>query len=85
MKDFESRRMKVIRIVRNFLVVINIEQSSFLVNSRYNSRPLLKAMLKCLKYYNISLTNSINKVSNRNFNKKLVNERGITKVVMIIS
>ena len=67
------------------MIVINIELYSFLVDIRCNSRPLLKAMLRYPKCYNMSLAYSSDRASNRNFNRKLVNERSIGKVVRIVS
>jgi len=64
--------MKTVSKVRDFLIVINVKPSGFLVNIRCNSRPLLKMMLECPECYNISLTDSVDRVSNRNFNRKLV-------------
>ena len=77
--------MKTVSKVRDFLIVINVKPSGFPVNIRCNSRPLLKMMLRCLKCYNVSLAYSLNKVSDRNFNRKFINKRSIVKVIKIIN
>ena len=71
--------------VGNLLIIINVKPSGFLVNIRSNDRPLLKTMLRCPKCYNVGLTDSMNRASNRNFNRKLINKWCIVKVVGIVS
>ena len=71
--------------VRDFLIVINVKPSGFPVNIRCNSRPLLKTMLRCPKCYNMSLTDSTNRASDGNFNRKLVIKWDIGRVVRVVS
>ena len=71
--------------VRNFLIIINVKPSGFLVDIRSNVRPLLETMLRCSKCYDMSLADSMNRASNRNLNKKLVDKWSIGKVVRVVS
>ena len=77
--------MKTVSKVRNLLIVIDVKPSSFLVDVRSNSRPLLKTMLGCPECYNMSLTDSANRALNRNFNRKLVIKWSIGRVVRVVS
>ena len=70
--------------VRNLSIVINVKPSGFPVDIRSNGRPLLKVMLGCPKCYDVGLTDSIDRVLNRNFNRKLVIKWSISRVVRII-
>jgi hypothetical protein len=77
--------MKTVSKVRDFLIVINVKPSGFPVNIRCNSRPLLKTMLGGPKCYNMSLADSVNRETNRNFNRKLVIKWSIGRVIRVVS
>ena len=77
--------MKTISKVRDFLIVINIKPSGFLVNIRCNCRPLLKMMLGGSKCYNMSLADSVNRVTSRNFNRKLVIKWSVGRIIRVVS
>ena len=77
--------MKAVDEVRNFLIVVNVKPGGFPVYIRCNSGPLLKTVLGCPKCYNMSLTDSANRTTNRNFDRELVNKWSIDKVVRVVS
>ena len=60
--------------VGNFLIIIDVKPSGFSVDIRNNGGPLLEMMLEYPKCYNMSLTDSTNRVSDGNLNRELVNK-----------
>jgi len=77
--------VKAVDEVRNFLIVVNVKPGGFPVYIRYNGGPLLETVLGCPKCYNMSLADSTNRTTNRNFNRKLVNKWSIGKVIRVVS